>query len=277
MMPNGKILCAVSGSPSLSGGNANFPSPTSFYEYDYSAGPVGSFTQVSGPTDTTDNIRTQDANMLVLPDGSVLYCHSEQNNLFYSDFGKQLYVYVPDGAQLTSGKPQVDSITPNSDGSFHLVGTGLNGISEGAAFGDDAQMHNNFPIVQFYDNGNGHADYGRTYNWSSTGVQTGNKIVSTEFTTSPGLLPQSYSLTVSGAGLISDPFSFIAPLWVDFNYTGSSESGSYVNPCKTLTNGVSAVLSGGTIFIRAGHHAESMTLTKPMFITAIGGPALIGQ
>src|SRR5208283_5056675 len=32
-----------------------------FFEYDYSVGPVGTFTQVSGPTGTTDNIRPQDS------------------------------------------------------------------------------------------------------------------------------------------------------------------------------------------------------------------------
>jgi hypothetical protein len=46
MMPNGKVLCAVSGPPlsSLnSDGEAQFTTPTSFYEYDYSEGPVGAF------------------------------------------------------------------------------------------------------------------------------------------------------------------------------------------------------------------------------------------
>lgn len=278
MMPNGKILCAVAGLPTAdSSGNANFPSPTSFFEYDYSAGPLGAFTPVNGPTGGTDDIRSQDANMLVLPDGSVLYCHSKQADLFYSSYGSQLYVYAPDGNQLTAGKPQVNSITPNADGSFHLVGTGLNGMSEGAGFGDESQMGGNYPIVKFTDNGNNHADYGRTFNWSSTGVQTGNQIVSTEFTTSPGLLPQNYSLTVSAAGLSSDPISFIAPLWVDFNYTGSPQTGSYINPYNTAANGINAVLAGGTVFIKAGHHAESLSITKPMFITAIGGPAIIGQ
>jgi hypothetical protein len=278
MMPNGNILCAVAGLPTADGsGNANFPSPTSFCEYDYSAGTVGAFTPVDGPTGATDDIRSQDANMLVLPDGSVLYCHSKQADLFYSSYGSQLYVYAPDGTQVTSGKPHINAITANGDGSFHLVGTGLNGISEGAAFGDESQMNSNFPLVAFLDNNNGHVDYGRTYNWSSTGVQTGNQIVSTEFTVSLGLLPQTYSLTVSGAGLSSDPVSFIAPLWVDFNYQGSSETGSYSNPYKTLTGGANAALDGGTIFIKGGHHAEAPNLTKPMFITSVGGTAVIGR
>ena len=49
MMVNGKILCAVS--PLPTSGN-HFPSPTSFYEYDYS---TNSFTRVTGPTGLTEN------------------------------------------------------------------------------------------------------------------------------------------------------------------------------------------------------------------------------
>ena len=63
------------------------------------------------------------------------------------------------------------------DGSFHLTGTLLNGISQGAAYGDDAQMDSNYPLVRAAD-GTGNVYYLRTFNWSSTGVQTGNTVVS---------------------------------------------------------------------------------------------------
>ena len=214
MMPNGKILCAVAGIPSGdSSGNPTFPTPTSFFEYDYSVGPTGQFTQVSGPTGTTDDIRPQDASMLVLPDGSVLYCHIEEGNLFYSSFGSQLYVYAPDTGQGNATEPFITSITPNADGSFHLIGTGLTGISEGAAFGDDAQMACNYPLVTFEDTNNGHIDYARTYNWNSTGVRTGGAVQTTEFTLPPGLIPQSYLVSVSAVGVTSAPvtFSFVTP------------------------------------------------------------------
>ena len=214
MMPNGRILCAVAPVPSGdSSGNATFPTPTSFFEYDYSVGPVGTFTQVSGPTGTTDDVRPQDSSMLVLPDGTVLYCHVEEGNLFYSGFGSQLYVYVPIGPQVTTGAPVITSITPNSKGAFHLTGTGLTGISEGAAFGDDAQMACNYPLVTFKDTNNGHVDYCRTYSWTSTGVQTGYATQSTEFSLAPGLIPETYLVSVTAAGVTSAPvvFSFVLP------------------------------------------------------------------
>jgi len=215
MMPNGKILCAVAGGPSIQGGTASFPSPTSFFEYDYADGPVGSFSQVDGPTGKTDDIASYQCNMLMLPDGSVLYCHFEQGNAFYSSFGSQLYAYVPlDGTQVTLGnQPTITRITPNPDGSFHLAGTGLSGISEGAAFGDDAQMNSNYPLLEFIDNDNGQIDYARTYNWSSTGVQTGSAAQTTEFTLPAGLVPKTYLVKVIASGVTSAPvtFSFVTP------------------------------------------------------------------
>lgn len=214
MMPNGKILCAVASPPFLDGsGNEQFPSPTSFYEYDYTSGATGAFTRVSGPTGDTDDISSYQSAMLALPDGSVLYNHFEQDNLFYSSFGSQLYVYVPDGSQVTSGDPAITSITPNADGSFTLTGTGLNGLSQGAAYGDDVQMNDNYPIVMFTDTNTGHVDYARSFNWNCTGVRTGGKVVTTQFTLPAGLLPQNYLVQVSAAGITSAPvlFSFVNP------------------------------------------------------------------
>jgi hypothetical protein len=297
MMPNGKILCAVAAPAYVDGsGNPQFPGGTSFFEYDYTGGPVGSdgpigsFSQVPGPEwpfGDGDSVSSYQCNMLVLPDGTVLYCHFEQNNLFYSGFGSQLYVYIPDGSPVPSGKPTINTITRNLDGSYHLAGTGLNGISAGAAFGDDAQMDSNYPLVSFYNlsDGTGHVDYGRTYNWSSTGVQTGNTPETTEFKTSPTLLPDTYGLSAIANGIRSDPYTFLAPAWVDFTYGGTPQNGCYANPFPTLTQGTNAVPLGGTILIKgpqvnANHGLavshERMTISKPMTITAVGGAATIG-
>ena len=143
--------------PSLLGNH--FPAPTSFYEFD----PVAnSFTRVNGPTGLTHPGSTFSTSMLDLPDGSVLFSH----------FTTQLYVYQPSGTPIAAGKPTVTSVTPNADGSYHLTGT-VNGISEGAAYGDDLQMDSNYPLVRFTHLSSGNIYYGRTFNWSSTGVRTG--------------------------------------------------------------------------------------------------------
>ncbi len=196
MMVNGKILCAVSPVPTSAN---HFPSPTSFYEYD----PVAnSWANVGGPTGSTDNLSPYVARMLALPDGSILYSHSSS----------QLYVYRTVGAPLALGKPVIAMITQNGDGTFHLAGTGLNGISEGAAYGDDAQMDSNYPLVRL-TNSSGNVYYARTFNWSSTGVMTSNKPVSTEFSLPASVTPGTYALAAVANGISSDLLSFTTTVW----------------------------------------------------------------
>jgi hypothetical protein len=200
MLANGRALCAVAPPPYVDGTGVVFPGPTSFYEYDYASGQTGSFRQVHSPIGGfTDNVPTVPTLMLALPDGTVL---------FYD--GNQLYSYQPDGAPLAAGKPIIGSITQNSDGSFHLAGTNLNGISEGAAYGDDAQMDSNYPLVRMTNAANGLVYYGRTFDWSSTGVMTGDAPVSTEFTP-PDVPPGTYSLVAVANGIASDPVQFVIP------------------------------------------------------------------
>jgi hypothetical protein len=192
MMVNGKILCATSPTPTSAD---HFPVPTSFYEYDYVS---NTFTQVGAPGGgTTLNDSAYVTLMLDLPDGSVLY----------SQFSSRLYVYRPAGSPLAAGKPAITCITRNSDGSFHLTGTQLNGISEGAAYGDDNQMDSNYPLVRL-TNSAGNVYYCRTYNWSLTSVMTGNTPVTTEFKLPANLPAGTYSLAVVANGIGSDTISF---------------------------------------------------------------------
>lgn len=271
---NGRILCAV-------GPSGVFAPPTSFYEYDYldlTSGTNGSFTQVGSPTggftDTnispgaTNTIIAYQTIMLALPDASILYSDSTTN----------LYTYVPTGFPRISSVPTISSITANGNGSYHLTGTRLNGISEGAAYGDDAQMDSNYPLVRVTD-GSGNVTYLPTSYWSSTGVKTGNKLVSTEFYAFPNLTPGlAYSLVAVANGISSDPVTFYGPVWVDFNSANPFQFGLYDLPYHTLGQAIAAVPATGTINIKtAGHTTETMSITKPMTITAIGGPVTIGQ
>lgn len=224
MMINGKILCAA--------GNAtNFNAPTSFFEFD----PVSNaFTSVSTPQSLT-GIPPFQTTMLALPDGTIL-C---------STCTSQIYSYQPSGAPLTAGKPTIGSVSVNPDGSYHLVGTLLNGISEGAAYGDDAQMSGNYPLVRL-TNASGTVYYARTYNWSSTWVMTGNTPESTEFTL-PGSLPAgNYSLRVSANGNSSDsiPFSLLIQNggFETGDFFGWSQTGNFASSSVTTTS--PSVLAG---------------------------------
>ncbi len=190
MMPNGKILCAL-------GADDDQVPPTYFYEYDYVA---NAFTQVSSPTGGTadTNSPCYVGTMLDLPDGTVLYSHE----------GMDLYVYTPDGSPLASGKPVIKSVTKNADGSYHVSGTLFDGISEGAAYGDDWQMNSDYPIARL-TNSAGAVQYCRTYNWSSTSVMTGTNILTTEMTLPAGVTNGTYPLIISANGNSSSPFMLV--------------------------------------------------------------------
>jgi hypothetical protein len=67
-------------------------------------------------------------------------------------------------------------------------------------------------------------------------------------------------------------------VWVDFNYNSTPDIGTYEYPLPTLSEGISAVPNGGTIWIRtAGASAAPITITKALTIQAYDGPATIGN
>lgn len=83
--------------------------------------------------------------------------------------------------------------------------------------------------------------------------------------------------SLMGANLIGPLVGYAGPVFVDFNYTGSTQDGSYAHPYKTMAGGVAAVGSGGTIIIEtAGSSSETMTISKRMTVTA-DHPATVGH
>ena len=118
VLPNGDILFAAD--------TPLFHGPTFVFEFDPT---TNTYTNV---TPSGSIINTSSASyierMLVLPTGQVLYTTG----------GNQLAVYTPVGSPATAWKPTISSVVDNGDGTFTLTGTQLNGISEGAFYGDDA-------------------------------------------------------------------------------------------------------------------------------------------
>jgi hypothetical protein len=187
MLTNGHVLFEASPPPSKSNSNFGFSKGISFFEYD----PVeNSYIPVSAPAGYYANAILSGNLMLDLPDGTVLV---------NSGLTSVLYVYKPSGSPLAAATPTITSITQNGDGSYHLTGTLLNGISEGAYYGDDDQMSTNRPLVRLTD-ANGNITYPRTYNWSSTGVATGTLPLTTEFAKPPN---GTYSVVVVANGVAS--------------------------------------------------------------------------
>jgi hypothetical protein len=197
MMPNGKILCAFS---TKAGPAEVFPDPVSFYEFDYR---TNAFAKIQTPIGTdTMHIASYATGMLCLPDGNILYATIDSN---------KYYVYVPAGAQVAAGKPAITGVVKQDCHTYMATGTGFNGISQGAAYGDDWQMPTNYPIVRLVRHNSLYGDsifYARTYNWNSTGVMRGAARDTTYFKLPAGLPDGNYDLEVVANGIHSDPYPY---------------------------------------------------------------------
>lgn len=132
--------------------------------------------------------------MLILPTGQ----------LMLSDASNQLYVYTPDGSAPEWLRPVITDVDYKGDGVFRLTGRRLNGQSAGAAYGDDDQMNENFPIVRLEDPHTQNVYYCRTTDWSSVTVD-GQRCERVNFTLNAAIKAGEYDFVVVGAGIASCP------------------------------------------------------------------------
>ncbi len=271
MEVDGKILCVTCPTPTS---GDHFPSPDSFYEYDHIS---NTFTQINSPTGgTTFSDASWPTLLCDLPDGTVLFGHRS------TDF----YVYQPSGSPIAAGKPAIATVTTNVNGSIHLTGTLFNGLCQGASYGDDEQMDSNFPLVRFTD-GFGTVRYGRTYNWSSDSVATGNAVVSTDCT-----LPAGASLNdliqVVANGIASDGTGNVV-ISTDDGVAGSLRqivasvpAGSTVTFATNLS-GKTITLINGEIALNNNVTIDGSALASPVLLNGnhnsriftIGGGAVV--
>jgi hypothetical protein len=233
LLPNGHVLVVAD--------HNNYSGPSSFFEYDPS---TNAFTGISAPNSTDASDGCYVFRMLVLPTGQVLF----------SDDGSSVSIYTPSGAPKSAWKPAITSITKNTDGSYTVKGTQLNGLSEGAYYGDDANSSTNYPLVRLVS-ASGTVYYARTYKFSTMGLGTGTATVSARFTLPSGLPSGSYSVYAVANGIASSAFSFTfpsagpaAPAGGDAS-TGSGAAGSAApTPAPSLgaaqTTTVSALVAG---------------------------------
>ncbi len=196
MMVNGKIIIAVSPLPT---GPDHFPPPTSFYIFDYLTNSYHLIRTYNGGYSL--GISSYITNMLVLPNGSILYSQQQQAN------SNRYYQFTPSGSPLLAGKPTINNIVQTTCDSFMITGTMFNGITGGAAYGDDSQNESNYPLVRITNGTNVY--YCRTYNWNRTDVMTGALPDTTYFTIPAGLPHGTYSLVVVANGNPSDTMQFI--------------------------------------------------------------------
>lgn len=184
MLPNGHFLFVAD--------HYLFNGPSRVFDYDYKRNRLKDVT----PGGEIGNVFARNAayymRFLMLPNGHVLF----------SD-GNQLWDYDShsDGGPQDAWRPTISQITLNGS-TYTLTGTQLTGISQGASYGDDAEMDTNYPIVSFADS-QGNVWYAKTTNWTP-GVATGSQSVSVQFTLPAGLPgPGTYNVTAIANGIPS--------------------------------------------------------------------------
>jgi hypothetical protein len=159
LLSNGNVL--VMTSPGVYATGAHF------YEWN------GSTFAAAPATPNAANDSSYYGNMLVLPTGQILL----------TDSSRDIELYNPTGSPDPSWAPAITTVpstlTPNK--TYTVEGTQLNGLSQGAAYGDDVQGATNYPLVRITNIATGHVFYCLTDEPSSMGVATGSLIVSATF------------------------------------------------------------------------------------------------
>ena len=159
VLPSGNVL--IQASPGI------YRQPSSFFEFDgtkFNSVPATK----NAPADPSYAGR-----MLVLPTGQV----------FWTDGSTDVEIYTAKGAAKAAWAPTITaaprSVTRGK--TYQIAGTQFNGLTQGAYYGDDAQMATNYPLVAIRNRATGHIFFTRTHDHSTMGVATGTTTVSTSF------------------------------------------------------------------------------------------------
>jgi hypothetical protein len=194
--PNGKVLMFASRGFGLP--------PGAFFEWD-----GHDLTSIPG-TPNTPVDGSFVGNMLVLPTGQILF----------TDFSNDIEIYTPMRSHHHDGDEDDDRrgapiiiFTPiflEVGKSYKAFGFGFNGLSQGAAYGDDVQGATNYPLVRITNLITGHVFYSRTHDHSSMAVAS-HDLVFTHFDVPAVQEPGISKLEVVANGIASNPvFVFVS-------------------------------------------------------------------
>ena len=251
MLPNGHFIFAADTSV------PNFTPPTKLFDFDPVANTLTDVALASPyPAALASELASAPAytgRMLVLPNGHILYTTGN---------GNTLWDYAPDGAPNSAWAPTITSVIKGPTGTtyYTLTGTQLTGLSEGASYGDDAEMSSNYPIVRL-TNSTGVVKYARTFNWTPGVADPVSRTV--QFTLPVGLANGTYQLAVIANGIASTNRSFALGTAV----VSSVVTTTYAPGTKTLTltgddlaNSLTVTLQNGKINIEAANGTKLTNL-----------------
>jgi hypothetical protein len=151
-LPSGNVLFAASPMWTAATGPGSFPPSTNFWE----VGPNSGGNVITAVTQNPDGpvLNSFEWNFLVLPTGQVLAVET---------YAPNVWIYNPSGSPNASWLPVINTSPTDVTRAFtyQLTGTQFNGLSHGAAYGDDVQANTNYPIVKIVNMASGHVFYVR--------------------------------------------------------------------------------------------------------------------
>src|ERR1700722_14027653 len=189
---DGPAALLVNGNVLIMAGPGVFGNGIQFFEWNGT-----SFTTVPNIAGAAD-IPSYVGDMLVLPTGNILLTTQ-------GGASPQVLVYSTTGTYKPVWQPTISSVpTKIKRGTQYVVkGTQFNGLSQGAAYGDDTQSATNYALVRITNKATKHVFYARTVNPSTMAVATGTLPVSTHFTVSAGTETGASTLVVVTNGIPS--------------------------------------------------------------------------
>jgi PASTA domain-containing protein/List-Bact-rpt repeat protein len=145
-------------------------------------------------------------------------------------------VFTDPGSPNPAWAPTITSVpTKLAVGiTYTLAGLQLNGLSDGAAFGDDYQDSTDYPLVQITNGGTGHVAYARTSGMTNRSIAPGESSC-TSFKLPGGIETGPSELRVIANGIASTP----VPVTI-----GAGGSGTHACPSYTLSVARSGLGSG---------------------------------
>ncbi|MEO6776535.1 MAG: hypothetical protein ABI467_26555 [Kofleriaceae bacterium] len=198
-LPNGDMLIAAS--PGV------FNNPTHWYELHDTT-----FTLLANEPMNAPGNSSYNNFLLVLPTGEILL----------SDFSNRIELYTPapgvpanaipeilDAPTLIGTTPEPSTapmLTLYRGRSYTVPVHRMNGITQGAYYGDDAQSSTNFPIIKVTNTTTLHAKYCRTYAHSDRSISP-DEVGTTTLDIPAGLEPGLSQLVVIANGISSAPMT----------------------------------------------------------------------
>lgn len=185
LTPDGKVLLPLG---RVSAGGGEFFSPTYFHEYNGTS--IARITDPPGASGPPYVSR-----LTLLPTGEILWTSGNTS----------AYVYTNGGSANPAWKPAITDVETflEKGASYPFYGTQLNGLSNGASYGDEYDPATNYPLVRVTGD-SGAVTYLRTFNPSTRAIQTGATVTSSNFAVPSNLAAGSYGLRAVANGIASD-------------------------------------------------------------------------